>query len=65
MQRIFLNNNLDIIFSDFQNNDKHEFWKIICLFDKNNNSTSSIPPLCSTLPNGDNQWEFNDQGKTV
>ena len=28
-----------------------------------NNTTSSIPPLCSALPNGDNQWHFNDQDK--
>ena len=32
-------------------------------FMKNNNSTSSIPLLCSTLPNGDNNWHFNDQDK--
>ena len=25
--------------------------------------TSSNPPLCSALPNGDNQWHFNDQDK--
>ena len=30
---------------------------------KKNNSTSSIPPLCSALPSGDNQWHFNDQDK--
>ena len=53
--------NLDIIVSDFQNNDKRKFWKVIRHFVKNNNSSSSIPPLCSTLPNGENQWHFNDQ----
>ena len=56
-------NNLDIIVSDFQNNDKRKFWKVIRHFVKNNNSTSSIPPLCSALPSGDNQWHFNDQDK--
>ena len=35
-------NNLDIIVSDFQNNDKRNFWKVIRHFVKNNNSTSSI-----------------------
>ena len=30
-------------------------------FVKNNKSTSSIPPLCWTLPYGDNIWHFNDQ----
>ena len=32
-------------------------------FVKNNKSTSSLPLLCSTLPNGDNIWHFNDQDK--
>ena len=27
--------------------------------------TSSIPPLCSALPNGTNQWHVNDQGKAI
>ena len=56
-------NNLDIIVSDFQNNDKRKFWKVIRHFVKNNKSASCIPPLCSTLSNGDNQWHFNDQDK--
>ena len=30
---------------------------------KINKFTSSIPPLCSTLPNGDSHWHFNDQDK--
>ena len=38
-------NNLDIIVSDFQNNDKRKFWKVIRHFVKNNNSSSSIPPF--------------------
>ena len=46
-------NNLDTIVSDFQNNDKGKFLKVIRHFVKNNNSTSSIPPLCSALPSGD------------
>ena len=56
-------NNLDIIVSDFQNNYKCKFWKVIRHFVKNNKSTSSISPLCSTLPYGDNIWHFNDQDK--
>ena len=35
-------NNLDIIVSDFQNNDKRKFWKVIRHFVKNNSSTSSF-----------------------
>ena len=56
-------NNLDVIVSDFQNNDKRKFWKVIRHFVKNNKSASCIPPLCSTLSNGDNQWHFSDQDK--
>ena len=40
--------NLDINVSDFQNNDKRKFWKIIRHFVQNNKSASSIPPLCLT-----------------
>ena len=54
---------MDIIVSDFQNNDKRKFWKVIRHFVKSNSSASSIPPLCSTLPNGNNQWHFNDLDK--
>ena len=50
-------------FSDFQNNDKRKFWKEIRHFVKNSNSSSSTPPLCSTLPNGENQCHLNDQDK--
>ena len=54
---------LDIIVLDFQNNDKRNFWKVIRYFVKSNSSASSIPPLCSTLPNGITQWHFNDLDK--
>ena len=63
MLRKLFYNNLDIIVSDFQNNDKRKFWKVIRNFVKNNKSASCIPPLWSTLSNGDNQWHFNDQDK--
>ena len=56
---------LDIIVSDFQDNDKGKFWKVNRHFVKNNNSTSSILPLCSTLLNDDNQWHFNDQDNVL
>ena len=56
-------NGLDIIVSDFQNNIKSKFWKVIRKFVKNNKSTSSISPFCPTLPNGDHQWHFYDQDK--
>ena len=54
---------MDIIVSDFQNNDKKKFWKVIRHFVKSNSSASPIPPLCSTLPNSNNQWHFNDLDK--
>ena len=54
MLRNIFYNNLDIIVSDFQNNDKRKFWKVTRHFVKNN-STSSIPPLCSALLSSDNQ----------
>ena len=53
----------DIIVSDFQKNDKRIFWKVIRHFVKNNKSTFSIPPLCSTLLNGDNIRHFNNNDK--
>ena len=59
----YLYNNLDIIISDFQNNDKRKFWKVIRHFVKCNSSASSIPPLYSTLQNNNNQWHFNDLDK--
>ena len=55
--------NLYIIVSDFHNNDKRKFWKVIRHFVKNNKSISSVTPFCSTLPNGDNIWHLNDQEK--
>ena len=51
------------MFQIFRKNDKRKFWKVIRHFVKNNNSTSSIPPLCSALPSGDNQCHFKDQDK--
>ena len=53
-----------MIVSDFQNNDKRKFWKVIRNFVNINNSTSSIPPLCSELSYRDNQRHFNDQDKS-
>ena len=40
-------NNLDIIISDVQNNDKRKFRKVIRHFVKSNSSASSVPHLCS------------------
>ena len=37
--------------------------KVIRHFVKSNSSTSPIPPLCSALPNGNNQWHFNNLDK--
>ena len=46
----FFYNNLDLIITDFENNDKRKFWKVIRHFVKNNSSSSAIPPLSSTIP---------------
>ena len=54
---------MDIIVSDFQNNGKRKFWKVIRHFVKSKSSASPIPPLCSTLPNGNNQRHFNNLDK--
>ena len=56
-------NNSDSIVSNFHNNDKRKFWKGTRDFVKNNKSTSSIPPLCSSLSNSDSIWHFNNQDK--
>ena len=56
-------NNLELIITDFENNDKRKFWKVIRHFVKNNSSSSAIPPLSSTLPSGETQWAFTDEAK--
>ena len=56
-------NNLELIITDFENNDKRKFWKVIRHFVENNSSSSAIPPLSSTLPSGETQWAFTDEAK--
>ena len=56
-------NNLELIITDFENNDKRKFWKVIRHFVKNNSSSSATPPLSSTLPSGETQWAFTDEEK--
>ena len=56
-------NNLELIITDFENNDKRKFWKVIRHFVKNNSSSSAILPLSSTLPLGETQWAFTDEAK--
>ena len=56
-------NNLELIITDFKNNDKRKFWKVIRHFVINNSSSSAIPPLSSTLPSGETQWAFTDEAK--
>ena len=46
MRRNLFYNNLGIIVSDFQNNDKRKFWNVIRHFVKRNSSASPIPPVC-------------------
>ena len=53
-------NNLESSISDFYSNDKRQFWSIIRHFVKNNSKTSSIPPLKSFPPNGQNEFCYTD-----
>ena len=61
--KLLFYNNLNIIVSNFQNNGNRKFWKGTRDFVKNNKSTSSIPPLCSSLPNSGSTWHFNNPDK--
>ena len=56
-------NNLESSITDFYSNDRKQFWKTIRYFVKNNNSTTSIPPLKSTLPNGQITTCYTDYEK--
>ena len=56
-------NNLELTISDFQKNDKRKFWQVIRHFVKNENSTSTIPPLCSVSLSGEKQFPFSDEEK--
>ena len=56
-------NNLELTISDFQKNDKRKFWQVIRHFVKNENSTSTIPPLCSVSHSGEKQFHFSDEEK--
>ena len=56
-------NNLESSISDFYCNDKRQFWSTIRHFVKKNNTTSTIPPLKSFPPNGQNQYCYTDKEK--
>ena len=56
-----LYNNLELSISDFQKNDRRKFWQVIRHFVKNETSTSTIPPLCSTSLSGEKQFHFPDE----
>ena len=56
--------NVELIITDFDNNDTRKFWKVIRHFVKTNSSSSAIPPLSSTLPSGETQWAFTDEEKS-
>ena len=48
MQRKFFYNNLELSLMDSYCNNKKDFWKIVRYFVKNNDTVSTIPPLCTT-----------------
>ena len=56
-------NNLELSISDFQKNDRRKFWQVVRHFVNNENSSSAIPPLRSTLPSGKKQFHFSDEEK--
>ena len=44
-------------------NNKKGFWKIVKHFTSKKDSTSSIPPLCTTDPSGTQKWHVTDEEK--
>ena len=56
-------NNLEISLSDFHTNDKKKFWQVIRHFVKNNNSSGNIPPLISSISQGQTTYCYTDYEK--
>ena len=56
-------NNLELSISVFQKNDRRKFWQVVRHFVKNETSSSTIPPLYSTLPSDEKQFYFSDKEK--
>ena len=53
-----------MIITDFENDDKRKFWKVIRHFVKNYSSSSVIPLVPSTVPLGQTQWTFSNEAKS-
>ena len=51
--------NLELIITDFENNDIRNFGKLLDILSK----PTVIPPLSSTLSSGETQWAFTDKEK--
>ena len=56
-------NNLELSITDFHKNDKRKFWQVVRHFVKNNDSSTTIPPLVSSSPLGGNKFHFTDKEK--
>ena len=56
-------NNLELSISDFYNNAKRKFWKVIRHFEKNNDNSSPIPPIMDPDDIGQNKFGFLDSEK--
>ena len=53
-------NNLELSISDFYNNDKKKFWKVIRHFIKNKESSSLLPPILDPDITDQNKFGFLD-----
>ena len=56
-------NNLELSITDFHKNDKRKFWQVVRHFVKNNDSSTTIPPLVSSSPLDRNKFHFTDKEK--
>ena len=53
-------NNLEFIIFDANVNDQRKYWKLLKYFIKSNSTCKHMPPLQSTLANGDTDYFFTD-----
>ena len=54
---------MEFTLTDIFSGNKKDFWKLIRHFTRSNNSTASIPPLCSIFPSGEKTYHLTDADK--